>query len=363
MIAMADVGRPVDPVTVSWEAARRDVVAGAADLAGGDGPFAVASAREVCRRGVLAQIAQLAGEIEASTARPASAPAAFLERAAERLARGWTAALFVTGGTTAGRASAAHPQAGVRVQCGRGITPSFFNATLPASGGSAVGIRSARAGGAGRRGAARVSGRGSSHRDYVRRRSRQIAYGRWQPWAQSAEPVRANIHQLRQGGASYRALARAGGVSPMTVHRLHRGLAVGADGAAGRVHAVHARRLLTITPDSLGGGGARRDGTGTRRRLRALIAMGHPAVSLAGRLEVPPRVVWSIVRGTTATVTPAMHAASATFTTRSGTGGRPSGPGPNAGPLPPPAPVPPGTAGRRRWAWTTTVSMIPATTP
>jgi hypothetical protein len=77
---------------------------------------------------------------------------------------------------------------------------------------------------------------------------------------------------------------------------------------ARRVHAAHARRLLALTPDSLGGG-ARRDATGTRRRLRALIAMGHPAVSLACRLEAPPRVVWNIVRGTTASVTPAMHAA------------------------------------------------------
>jgi hypothetical protein len=87
MIAMADVGRPIDPVTVSWEAARRDVPADAADLADGDGPFAVTSAREVCRQGVLAQIAHLAEEIEASTARRASAPAAFLERAAGRLAQ------------------------------------------------------------------------------------------------------------------------------------------------------------------------------------------------------------------------------------------------------------------------------------
>jgi hypothetical protein len=86
MIAMADAGNPVDPVTVTWEAARRDVIADAADLADGDGPFAVASAREVRRQGVLAQIAHLAGEIEAGTARLALAPAAFLARAAARLA-------------------------------------------------------------------------------------------------------------------------------------------------------------------------------------------------------------------------------------------------------------------------------------
>jgi hypothetical protein len=84
MVAMADAGKPVDPVTVTWEAARRGVVADAADLAGGTGPFAVASAREVRRHGALAQVARLAREIEATAADPASSPA-LLWRAAERL--------------------------------------------------------------------------------------------------------------------------------------------------------------------------------------------------------------------------------------------------------------------------------------
>jgi hypothetical protein len=86
MVAMADVGKPVDPVTVTWEAARRGVVLDAADLANGMGPFAVASAREVQRHGVVAQVARLAREIEATAADPASSPA-LLWRAAERLGR------------------------------------------------------------------------------------------------------------------------------------------------------------------------------------------------------------------------------------------------------------------------------------
>ena len=86
MVAMTDAGKPVDPVTVTWEAARRGVVLDAADLAGGTGPFAVASAREVRRHGVLAQVARLAREIEATAADPASSPAV-LWHAAERLGR------------------------------------------------------------------------------------------------------------------------------------------------------------------------------------------------------------------------------------------------------------------------------------
>jgi hypothetical protein len=86
MVGMTDDGKPIDPVTVTWEAARRGVVLDAADLAGGTGPFAVASAREVRRHGVVAQVARLAREIEATAADPASSPA-LLWHAAERLGR------------------------------------------------------------------------------------------------------------------------------------------------------------------------------------------------------------------------------------------------------------------------------------
>jgi hypothetical protein len=87
VVAMAGAGKLVDPVTVSWEAARCDIVVDAADLADGDRPFAVTSAREVRRQGVLAEVAGVAGEIEVSAGSPASPEAAFLERAAERLGR------------------------------------------------------------------------------------------------------------------------------------------------------------------------------------------------------------------------------------------------------------------------------------
>ena len=145
------------------------------------------------------------------------------------------------------------------------------------------------------------------HRDYVRSRARQIAYGRWQPWAETADPVREHVRRLRRAGASYRAVARAAGVSPMTVCRLGRGDP--ARGRATRIHASHARRLLAVTPGALQQASARRDATGARRRLRALTAMGHPAVSLARRLHVPPSAVRAVIGGQAATVTVAMHVA------------------------------------------------------
>ena len=145
------------------------------------------------------------------------------------------------------------------------------------------------------------------HRDYVRSRARQIAYGRWQPWAETADPVREHVRRLRRAGASYRVVAQVAGVSPMTVCRL-----CGDDpprGRVTRVHAVHTRRLLAVTPGALRQAGARRDATGARRRLRALTAMGHPAVSLARRLDVPPSTVQAVIGGRAVTVTAAMHVA------------------------------------------------------
>lgn len=69
-----------------------------------------------------------------------------------------------------------------------------------------------------------------------------------------------------------------------------------------------AQRLLAVTPAMVEQRAVRRDATGTRRRLQALIALGYPAASLARRLEIDPRRVKCIIRGTTATVTSGLHA-------------------------------------------------------
>jgi hypothetical protein len=49
-------GAPVDPVTITWEAARRGMHADPDDLSGGVAAIAVTSAREVRRHGLLAQV-------------------------------------------------------------------------------------------------------------------------------------------------------------------------------------------------------------------------------------------------------------------------------------------------------------------
>lgn len=80
-------GMPVDPVTIGWEAARRGIRADPADLAGRTGVFAVAAAREVHRRGVLARVAHAGRQIQASTKIDVLSVPALLQVADERLRR------------------------------------------------------------------------------------------------------------------------------------------------------------------------------------------------------------------------------------------------------------------------------------
>jgi Bacterial regulatory proteins, lacI family len=148
----------------------------------------------------------------------------------------------------------------------------------------------------------------SRHRDYCRSRARQIAYGRWRPWADAA-PVREHLSTLRASGASCQTIARAAGVSPMTVHRLLDMRSASRSGAAERVRAATAERMFAVTTVTVTGVASRRYSTGTRRRLRALIAVGHSGASLARWAGLSPLCVAGIVRGHTATVTPATYAA------------------------------------------------------
>jgi DnaB-like helicase N terminal domain len=80
-------GMPVDPVTISWEATRRGIRVDPADLAGCSGVFAVAAAREVHGRGVLARVAHAGRQIQASTKIQALSVPVLLRVADERLRR------------------------------------------------------------------------------------------------------------------------------------------------------------------------------------------------------------------------------------------------------------------------------------
>jgi len=114
------------------------------------------------------------------------------------------------------------------------------------------------------------------------------------------------VLRLRLGGASYRAIACAAGVSPMTVHNLVNGCQARKQPAPRRIGSAQARRLLAVTPE--GAGAERRSACGSRRRLQALVALGHSPACLASQLGISQPCMRRLVYGQTRSVSSTTHA-------------------------------------------------------
>jgi hypothetical protein len=82
---MDTAGKPVDPVTIAWEAAKRGIAADAAELEGGMAPAVLGDAREVRRHAVLARISQAGRDLCASAGNPQVLTTALLRDTALRL--------------------------------------------------------------------------------------------------------------------------------------------------------------------------------------------------------------------------------------------------------------------------------------
>lgn len=121
---------------------------------------------------------------------------------------------------------------------------------------------------------------------YRTNRSRAIAYGTWQPYV-DAEPVRAHVRTLGEFGIGWMRLARIAGVPRGTVSKLLYGDPSRSMGPSKRLLPKNAAALLAVEPtlDNLGGH-AHIDGTGTRRRLQALVAAGWPQTRIALRIGI-----------------------------------------------------------------------------
>ncbi|MHC3450834.1 hypothetical protein [Streptomyces prasinus] len=122
--------------------------------------------------------------------------------------------------------------------------------------------------------------------EYDRNRRRAIAYGRWQPFI-DAEPIRQYVHALGEFGIGWMRLARLSGVPRGSMSRLLYGDPTRGTAPSQRVRAKTALAILAVQPtlDNLGAR-ARIDGTGTRRRLQALVAAGWTQSELARRIGV-----------------------------------------------------------------------------
>jgi hypothetical protein len=122
--------------------------------------------------------------------------------------------------------------------------------------------------------------------EYARDRYRLIAYGRWQPYV-DAEPVRQHVRMLMSHSIGWQRVCALSGVSNGGMSRLLYGDYSRGNGPSKRVRTVTADRVLAIKPSlDAAAPSALVDGTGTRRRLQALIAIGWPQRNLAKELGV-----------------------------------------------------------------------------
>lgn len=123
-------------------------------------------------------------------------------------------------------------------------------------------------------------------RDYMRTRSRLLAYGRWQPYV-DAEPVRAHVRMLMSHSIGLQRVRALAGIPNGTMSKLLYGDYSRGLKPSKRVRVRTADKLLAVkasldavAPCALV------DATGTRRRLQALVAVGWPQIELARRLGV-----------------------------------------------------------------------------
>jgi transcriptional regulator with XRE-family HTH domain len=104
--------------------------------------------------------------------------------------------------------------------------------------------------------------------------------------------TRDHLAALRESGGSFRAIATAAGVGPMTVH----GIATGRR----QPTKLTAAAVLAVTPATLRH--ARVDAGGTRLRLRALHVMGHSSARIARAAGASDKTIRKLLRGDTKTI-------------------------------------------------------------
>lgn len=104
-------------------------------------------------------------------------------------------------------------------------------------------------------------------------------------------PVREHVAVLRSSGMGYRSIEAAAGVSRSTMNAI-----IGRPGrAAKRIRSATASRILAVHPQKAPSTSI--DGTGTRRRLQALVAIGWSQRSLADRLEMTGPNLGRVIHG------------------------------------------------------------------
>lgn len=129
-----------------------------------------------------------------------------------------------------------------------------------------------------------------AHYEYNRNRDKQIAYGRWQKFV-PAEPVREHVRSLMATGIGWRRVAQAADVQATSLNRI-----LYVKPLQKRVRTDIAEKLMAVQPsmDAIGCTTAI-DGTGTRRRLQALVAIGWSQAKLGAHLGIMPTNIGRIL--------------------------------------------------------------------
>lgn len=120
-----------------------------------------------------------------------------------------------------------------------------------------------------------------AHYDYNLTREKQIAYGRWQKFV-PADPVREHVRSLMAADIGWRRVAQAAGVQVTSLNRI-----LYVKPLQKRVSTDIAEKIMAVRPSlDLIGDTTAVDGTGTRRRLQALIAVGWSQTKLGAHLGI-----------------------------------------------------------------------------
>lgn len=117
---------------------------------------------------------------------------------------------------------------------------------------------------------------------YERRRVRQTAYGRWQPYV-PADPARQHVRALMAAGIGLKRVAALSGISNGVLWKLLYG--VGDRAPSRTIRPATEAKLLAVTTDQHAAG-AKIPALGTRRRLQALACLGWSINRLAEHADL-----------------------------------------------------------------------------
>ncbi len=132
---------------------------------------------------------------------------------------------------------------------------------------------------------------------YERARYRLQAYGRWEPYT-GAQPPRTHVRHLMEAGIGVPRIAELAGVPYPTLCNLLYGSPSQGVLPPARIRTATAAKILAVSPGETAlAPGALVDATGTRRRVQALIALGHSEKTLAPMIPMAPEHLRRIARG------------------------------------------------------------------